>query len=467
EDQNMYQYILEGFDNEWSNWTLAGFKEYSNLPDGNYTFRVKARNIYGIESDEAQYRFAILPPWYRTIWAYIGYIVALIILVYGVIMINLRRLRKANYLLEKAVKERTEEIMRQKEEISEINENLLLQQEELKTTVETLYDMQEHLIKSEKMANLGQLIAGIAHEINSPLGAIKASVNDINNNSREILLQLPELIKKLNEKEFRLFLELVSRSSQVSLPSNSKEERFFKRALQKKLEEINLPDAAYKADTLVDMGIHDDIDYFIDILGNGKINSLQVAYNLSQLIKNGRTIETAIERASKMVQALKGYSHNASREEKAEANITEGIITVLTLFQNQLKYRIQLDTEFEPVPKIYCYPDELNQVWTNLITNAIDAMDGKGRLSISVANQGEWIIVKVGDTGKGIPAEVQTRIFDAFFSTKPAGEGSGLGLFITKEIIDKHGGKIVFETKAGIGTTFIISLPVLTRIHKN
>jgi signal transduction histidine kinase len=467
EDQNMYQYILEGFDKEWSDWTPTGFKEYSNLPDGDYKFRVKARNIYGIESDEAQYHFAILPPWYRTIWAYVGYLLILILIVYSVIILNLKRLRQANFLLEKSVQERTEEIMRQKEEIATINENLLVQQEELKTTVDTLYDFQEHLIKSEKMASLGQLIAGVAHEINSPLGAIKASVSDISNNTREILLQLPELIKKLNEKEFELFLQLVTRSTQISIPANSKEERLYKKSLQKKLEDNNLPDAAFKADTLVDMGIHNDIDAFISILGNGNSQSLQVAYSLSQLIKNSKTIETAIDRASKMVQALKHYSHNAHKDERVESNITEGIITVLTLFQNQMKYKIHLTTEFEPLPNIICYPDELNQVWTNLITNAIDAMEGKGKLSITVSKANEWVIIKISDSGNGIPKEVQPRLFDAFFSTKPAGEGSGLGLFLTKEIIDKHGGKIVFETEENTGTTFTVSLPLITRVHKN
>jgi signal transduction histidine kinase len=467
EDQNVYSYFLDGFDNEWSRWTPEVIKEYNYLPPGDYTFRVKARNIYGIESDEATYIFSILPPWYRTIWAYVLYGIILVVLVYLVVVFNLRRLRKANILLEKAVEERTEEILRQKEEIAEINENLLVKQEELRATVDTLYDMQEHLIKSEKMANLGQLIAGIAHEINSPLGAIKASVSDIANNSREILFELPELVRKLNESEFELFIELVNRSCLKSVPSNSRDERLFKRTLQKKLEEENLPDAENKADTLVDMGIHENVDPFLSILGNGRTNSLQVAYNLSQLMKNSRNIEIAAERASRMVQALKHYSHNTARDEKTESNITEGLLTVLTLFQNQFKYKIQLETEFEPIPMILCYPDELNQVWTNLITNAVDAMDGKGKLSISVTRAGEWIIVKVADTGKGIPESIQPRIFDTFFSTKPAGEGSGLGLFITKEIIDRHGGKIVFETDPGKGTTFIISLPVITRAHKN
>ncbi len=467
EDQNRYSYRLEGFDKEWSQWTSEVIKEYSNLPEGNYTFRVKALNIYGIESEEAFYQFSILPPGYRTIWAYASYLAALVALVYLVIIYNLRRLRRKNFLLEKAVRERTEEITRQKEEISEINEDLLVKQEELRATVDTLYDMQEHLIKSEKMANLGQLIAGIAHEINSPLGAIKASVSDITHNSQEILMELPALLKELNEEEFDQFIELVNRSCVLTVPVNSRAERILKRSLQKKLEEKNLPDADIKADTLVDMGIHDNVDAFMGLLGNGMNKPLRVAYSLSQLIKGSRTIETAIDRASRMVQALKHYSHKASRDEKTESNITEGIITVLTLFQNQFKYKIQLETEFEPVPKILCYPDELNQVWTNLITNAYDAMEGKGTLSVSVNNSGDWIVVKVADTGNGIPENTQPRIFDAFFSTKPAGEGSGLGLFITKEIIDKHGGKIVFETEIGKGTTFIVSLPVLTRIHKN
>jgi len=467
EDQNVYQYMLEGFDKEWSNWNTSVAKEYSNLPDGDFVFRVRARNVYGNVSDEAVYYFSILPPWYRTLWAYIGYLLVLCLLVYGIIQLNIRRLQKANLLLEKSVKERTAEVVRQKEEISSINENLLVQQEELKTTVDTLYDMQEQLIRSEKMANLGQLIAGIAHEINSPLGAIKASVSDISNNSRQILQQLPELIKKLNDDQFRLFLELVDRSATTSIPSSSRDERLFKKSLQKQLEDKNLPDAAFKADTLVDMGIHGDIDAFVGLLGNGNADSLQVAYQLSQLIRNTRNIETAIDRASKMVLALKHYSHNTGRDEKTEANISEGIITVLTLYQNQLKHRIHLITEFEPIPKIYCYPDELNQVWTNLITNAIDAMEGRGQLSISVSRSNDWVIVKLADTGKGIPESIQPRIFDAFFSTKPPGEGSGLGLFLIKEIIDKHGGKIVFETSEGKGTTFIVSLPLLTRLHKN
>jgi signal transduction histidine kinase len=205
-----------------------------------------------------------------------------------------------------------------------------------------------------------------------------------------------------------------------------------------------------------------DIDLFIGILGNGNSDFLQTAYQLSQLIRNSKNIEVAIERASRLVAALKNYSHMHNNEEKIEADISEGILTVLTLYKNQLKHGIQLSTEFEPLPKVYCYPDELNQVWTNLISNALDAMNGKGKLDISLYRSGDYVGVKVSDSGSGIPESIQPRIFDAFYSTKSPGVGSGLGLFIVKEIVDKHSGKISFET-SDKGTVFTVLLPLLIR----
>jgi signal transduction histidine kinase len=147
------------------------------------------------------------------------------------------------------------------------------------------------------------------------------------------------------------------------------------------------------------------------------------------------------------------------------ANIVDGLETVLILYQNQLKHGITLYKEFEEVPSILCYPDELNQVWTNLIHNAIQAMEGKGDLTISVGRNPKGfenlsgLDVRITDTGKGIPPEIKARIFDAFFTTKAAGEGSGLGLYIVKQIIDKHKGNITYESGEGKGTTVIVELP--------
>ncbi len=467
EDQNVYQYMLEGFDKEWSKWKPESSKEYSNLPPGEFAFRVRAKNIYGIESDQAVYWFTILPPWYRTIWAYLGYLLAIGMLIRMIVKFNLRRLQARNQVLEESVKERTAEVVRQKEEIVSINQNLLLQQEELKTTLDNLRETQARLIQSEKMASLGQLMAGIAHEINTPLGAIKASVSEITIDSRHILTRLPGLIRKLDDQQFSMFLALVNRSAGKSIPASSREKRKHKKDLQELLEDQGVTDPGYKADTLVDMGIYGDIGPFTDLLKLDHIDLLPVAYHLSQLMSSSRNIQTAIERASKIVFAMKNYSHQDISEERVEANIAEGIATILTFYQNQLKRGIRLTTKFEPIPLVSCYPDELNQVWTNLINNAIDAMNGKGELAISVSQKDGHAVVRISDSGTGIPASIQPRIFDAFYSTKPAGEGTGLGLFIAKEIIDKHCGKIFLESAEGQGTTFTISLPLDNRQTKS
>jgi signal transduction histidine kinase len=181
-------------------------------------------------------------------------------------------------------------------------------------------------------------------------------------------------------------------------------------------------------------------------------------------IKNSQNIKMAVDRASKVVFALKNYAHYGSEQSMVEANIIDGLETVLILYHNQLKHGINLHKEFEEVPTILCYPDELNQVWTNLIHNAIQAMDGKGDLSISVSinptgfENLSGLEIRITDTGNGIPPQIKDRIFDAFFTTKAAGEGSGLGLHIVKQIIDKHGGTISFESEIGKGTSFIVNL---------
>ena len=118
---------------------------------------------------------------------------------------------------------------------------------------------------------------------------------------------------------------------------------------------------------------------------------------------------------------------------------------------------------FGDVPLVHCLPDELNQVWTNLVHNALQAMGRTGMLTIALRQEGGDVLVSVGDTGCGIPPELRERIFDAFFTTKPAGEGTGLGLEIVRKIIEKHGGRIAVESEVGRGSTFTVSLPVAGR----
>jgi len=267
------------------------------------------------------------------------------------------------------------EILAKNEILQQSKEELITQKEELHTTLEHLKLTQAELIQSEKMASLGQLIAGIAHEINTPLGAINASVNTITDSTQHTIKLLPELVKSLSENELKLFMELINRSALNNNIMTSKEEREFRRIIASRLEEKGIAEADDFADILVDMGIYNEIEKYHSLF---KPQTMQAAYHLSMLIKNSKNIKMAVDRAAKVVFALKNYARYGNEQSMVAANIIDGLETVLILYQNQLKHGIMLHKEFEEVPQILCYPDELNQVWTNLIHNAIQAMDGKG-----------------------------------------------------------------------------------------
>jgi signal transduction histidine kinase len=332
--------------------------------------------------------------------------------------------------------------------------------EELATTLQQLQATQEELIQSEKMAALGQLVAGVAHEINTPLGAIRSSAGNISKFLSQTLEQLPTLFQSLSPEEGQDFLTLLQRSLQQELIFSTKEERQFKRALRRELEAAEIDNADFIADRLVIMGISDNIDSFLPLLKRPDSSQiLAIAYKLSELKRGTMTINTATERASKVVFALKSYARYDQSGEMTIANLTEGIETVLTLYQNQLKKGVEVIRNYTDLPPVLCYPDELNQVWTNLIHNALQAMDYQGTLTLEVMSIDQQAKISIIDSGRGIPEEIQAKIFEPFFTTKPPGEGSGLGLDIVKKIIEKHQGKIEVKSIPG-QTTFTIYLPM-------
>ena len=333
------------------------------------------------------------------------------------------------------------------------------------TLEEKVHQRTEELLQSEKMAALGQLIAGVAHEINTPLGAISSSAGNIQKFLEQTLTTMPGLFQSFTPDECNEFVLILTKSlNSDSRSLSAKELRQKRRALVSQLgNEIDDPDSI--SDTLVDMGIYEDVENIMDLLkkSNGR-EVLELAYKLSELKKGTQTISTATERASKVVFALKSYAHQDNSGEKVLANVAQGIDTILTLYQSQIKHGIELIKNFaDDVPAIYCYPDELNQVWTNLIHNALQAMDHKGVLTISIESSAAAIKVSVQDSGRGIAPENMSKIFDAFFTTKSAGEGSGLGLHIIKKIIDKHAGHINVESEPGC-TVFSVLLPIDSEI---
>jgi two-component system, NtrC family, sensor kinase len=373
------------------------------------------------------------------------------------------------------------ELMKAEQQIKAQNEALLASEEELKMNLEelqttqtalanqnihlektlrTLTETQAQLIQSEKMASLGQLVASVAHEINTPLGAIRSSVESTNVYLREILEDLPTFLPTLHETESATFRQILHEIFASPTPHlSTREKRQMRTATEQYLEEMGIEHTQDIADFVVEMGIQTRLP---DIVG--KVSHLyemmQMLHKIATVFRSNQNIQTATERASKIIFALKNFSRQDHTGEKKKTNLHDSIETVLTLYYNQIKQGVGVVRHFVDLPEIECYPDALVQVWTNLIHNAIYAMEGKGTLTISTKLIDEKLQVSITDTGTGISTDIQDKIFNAFFTTKKLGEGSGLGLDIVKKIIDKHAGKIWFETEVGKGTTFFVELPI-------
>jgi two-component system, NtrC family, sensor kinase len=347
------------------------------------------------------------------------------------------------------------------EEIRFVNEELYNQKENLEALVDNLTQTQEQLVQSEKMAALGQLIAGIAHEINTPLGAIKASIGNLLDSLNNALEELPVLFHDQSEENLKLFAAIFEQARKKHPDLSSREKRQKKRDHSSKLKEEKIENADVLADILTYLEIYEITTPLLNLFRMP--NALQVvrsARNFISLLRNTNTINIAVEKATKVVFALKKYSHRDTAGDKVSTDVTDSIDTVLTLYHNQLKQGIELVTNYQKLPLVQCYRDEISQVWTNLIQNAIQAMKQEGTLTIATRHEGDYVSVSFKDTGPGIEPDIKDKIFEPFYTTKKQGEGSGLGLDIVKKIIDKHKGTILVDSNLGEGANFIIKIPV-------
>ncbi|MFH2005217.1 MAG: ATP-binding protein [bacterium] len=334
---------------------------------------------------------------------------------------------------------------------------------ELQQALVELQEAQAQLLLSERLAGLGQLVAGIAHEVNTPAAAIQGAVSNLERNTVRLLEFCRQLANLgLTVPKWNAFIDEVQAHAattelRVSVPPA--EARKQAQALTATLERSGVPEARRLARRLVDLGAADSAAKLLALTGPDDVAPLiGCLQELVMLRRNNLAISTAIGTINRIVSALRAYSHlDQTRVDRI--NIHDGIETTLIILGSRLQQDVKLTRRFGELPPVPVYVDELNQVWTNLIANAADAAGPKGEIRIETESRGDEVVVRIIDDGPGINENVLPRIFKPFFTTKPQGQGTGLGLGIVRRIVEKHGGRIEAESQPG-RTCFSVALPL-------
>jgi signal transduction histidine kinase len=336
------------------------------------------------------------------------------------------------------------------------NQNLENQNRNLEAEVE---QRTQQVILAEKMATLGQLTANIAHEINTPLGAIKASINNIHESFESSTQHFEYLMGKMDARSTLILFGMIKEALAQTTSMSPKDERNIKKVLIAELNKEGITDANLIADYFVRAGLVQIKPDYIYLLQHpeAKVLVALLTEQLEQVINN-RNIRVAIEKVSKIMFALKNYSRHNVMGEQATTDIEADISSVITLYHSWFKKGIVIESNFAGLQPIHCWADELNQVWTNIIMNAIQAIGTDGKITVTTRLENNCAVISFADTGPGIPENIIDKIFDPFFTTKSHGEGSGLGLDIVKAIIKKHHGEITVTSKPG-DTVFTIKIP--------
>lgn len=329
-----------------------------------------------------------------------------------------------------------------------------------------LKETQSHLIQREQMATLGQLIAGVAHEINTPIGAIKASAEMLD---RWDLGKLMKDARRYDDNALEALIIIIDMCTRSAKNMRSTRDiRRGKAQMRQFMESIDIKDYNKICTILAEMEICDveKIENNMDLFRRDDImDILTSARAMTPYINSLQSISFASNGVSKIIFSLKSFSHMNTTDERHQFDIVKNIDNVLVLYHNQIKRGVEIIKQYdEDIPLIYGNVEELSQVWTNIIQNAIYAMSYVGQLTIMIKNINyKKVAVSFSDSGTGISQENIDKLFDPFFTTKPLGEGSGLGLDICKKVIEKHNGEIKVTSKQGRGATFTITLPALER----
>jgi signal transduction histidine kinase len=318
----------------------------------------------------------------------------------------------------------------------------------------------------EKMMALGRLSAGLAHELNNPTAAIRRTSENLAERfvgQSSLILNMVRSQPDSNAIDAMQQLRntVIDRNPPVFTSPLYRSDR--EESLADWLEEKGIAEAWDLASVFTDTGVQiDDLDQFSETVSDGILcDALTWVAGSIEIHRMIKEVSSAAERVSELVSSVKVYSHMDRSTEHKPTDVREGLDNTLTIFGHRLKEKsIRLTREYpDDLPTIPGNAGELNQVWTNLIDNALDAMDDGGELTIEV-EQDDWgVAVKIVDDGGGIPDNVRHRIFDPFFTTKDVGEGTGLGLDIARRIVNTHGGQIEARIRPG-KTEMFVRLPI-------
>jgi signal transduction histidine kinase len=341
-------------------------------------------------------------------------------------------------------------------EIETANVNLEGQVRERTSELEAA---QSQLVLSERLKLLGQLVAGISHEINTPLGAIVSSMGTAIEEQNRLLASLPAAIAGLDPSFRTVLMRRLSTVTLGRLRSGSA----FRQAREeagRRLSALGVADPGESADLLAQLGL-EELDGELAGLMSGPD-----AAGLVRLLYSAGALRTALSitnesalRIAAVTEALRDYSYTNDRGLMTPVALARNVSSVLPLIQHALKRGVEVHRDLDEGVMVYGHQGKLGQVWLNLITNALQAMEWKGRLSITVRREGGEGVVSVANDGPEIPPEIRGEIFKPFITTKDRSRGTGLGLAITLQIVEEHGGKIDF-TSTSRETVFTVRLPL-------
>lgn len=293
----------------------------------------------------------------------------------------------------------------------QLQTELVLQNKKLDAALKELKATQGHMLQSEKMASIGQLAAGVAHEINNPIGFVGSNLDALKDYMQDVV----ELITR-----YQHLLSLLTQPSGQAGPGHHIK------------NEIN---------GIIQFEEQIEIDY--------------LKKDIPELLKD---CKDGTQRVGKIVSDLKSFAHPGN-DKQMLVDINKGLESTLNVVHNELKYKASIIREFGDIPMVEGFPQKLNQVFMNILINAAQAIEDKGEIRIVTKEENNHVIISISDTGCGIKKEHLSKIFDPFFTTKEIGKGTGLGMNIAYNIVKEHKGEINVKSEAGKGTTFIVSLP--------